>query len=114
MKRTIFTLLIAGTFAFIATEAEGQTKTKPRIGRKTEDNSLTRFKQRRMLKVTDTTGIGIERADTVMKFGTKPQHPRIPPQNNPNPHSPNPTLVNPERQATPVNTTAPPDSTATK
>ncbi|KAA8484980.1 hypothetical protein BDE36_2322 [Arcticibacter tournemirensis] len=117
MKNYLITALIL-VAALAAESANSQTRTKKRHEktRKVSDTSATAYKQRRLLRITDTTGIGIlhDSTDTTKRFLFRPRHPRIPPQNNPNPHSPNPTLVNPNREATPATTKTPPDSTAKK
>ncbi|GEM_PF-6345810 len=117
MKNFLITAVVL-VVALAAEPANSQTRTKKKQvkERKTPDTSLTAYKQRRLLRITDTTGIGImpDSADTTKRFIFRPRHPRLPPQNNPNPHSPNPTLVNPNREATPATTKTPPDSTAKK
>lgn len=117
MKHLLITIVILA--AVLTTESANSqtiTKKKHESVRRTSDTSLTAYKQRRLLKITDTTGMGVlpDSTDTTKRFNTRPNHPRIPPQNNPNPHSPNPTLVNPNRAATPATTKTPPDSTAKK
>lgn len=112
MKKIIFTIILLSAFSAEYASAQNKKTSKSRIGRKVPDTSLTRYKQRNLLRITDTTGIGI--ADTTEKFNSKPSDPSLPPQNNPNPHSPNPSVVNPERPAAPATTTKPPDSTGRK
>lgn len=110
MKTLTTLVLLLFLTAFVAEESAAQTK--PRLKRKTADTSQLVFKRRRMLRITDTTGIGFGRKDTVRKFNFKPSSPSLPLPNNPNPHEPRPVVTNPNAPARPEET-APADTVKT-
>ncbi|PWG81680.1 hypothetical protein [Pararcticibacter amylolyticus] len=116
MKRIFFTLTAATFFlafsggnaiAQTAAKANSSTKVntstkstaKPRISRTNDTSMFARYRQRSLLRITDTTGIGLGlRSDSLRRLNFKPGRPALPVQNNPNPYSNSP-VVHPDRPA---------------
>ena len=104
MKRLCFLTLIT-LFVLTSEYASAQssrsrldTVVRSRVGNKVDTiSSRAANRQRTVLRITDTTGIGVKGDTTAPSYKYKAEGPTPTILNNPNPYQPNPTSVYPNK-----------------
>src|SRR4051812_27550394 len=97
MKRAVFICAVLVGFTLL-----GNAQTKPTAKKATPKQAENYKKARR---ITDTSGLGV---DTAKKMNVQSNFPRLPEQNNPNPHSADPAPALPKNPNPPPTKPTPP------